>query len=71
VISKLNTCKHCGDTIKHASGRLWHTQPPGVFPQYCRTRQNEDGSSNYDAYTPSQASDGGGWLHEPKGSLLP
>lgn len=40
----MDTCKHCGEQIKHFYGRLWHAhegKPP--FPQYCRTQYDAKG----------------------------
>lgn len=50
-------CRHCGKPIKHFGGRLWHETGALIFPQYCK---------NGTPIKPGHATDGGGYLHEPK-----
>jgi hypothetical protein len=45
------TCKHCGNPIKHYSGRLWHCSSV-VFPQYCRTTASNLGSQLHEPSEP-------------------
>jgi hypothetical protein len=34
-VDVIRKCVHCGCSIKHYWGRLWHEVGAKVFPQYC------------------------------------